>query len=63
MSIRDNMLTDEVKKSGFGAGVMDRLDGSIEQIGLTYIWKGTPPKGVEIFDSSFLPDAAARKVN
>src|SRR5690606_41492733 len=63
MSIKDNMLTDEVKKNGFGAVEMGRLDGSIEQIGLTYKWKGTPPKGSDIFDSSFLPDAAARKVN
>src|SRR5690606_21783794 len=63
MAIRDNIMTDEVKKNGFGAVEMARLDGSIEQIGLTYKWKGTPPKGVEIFDSSFLPDAAARKVN
>ena len=63
MAIKDNILTDEVKKNGFGAVVMSRLDGSIEQIGLTYKWKGTPPKGADIFDPSFLPDAAARKVN
>ena len=63
MAIRDNMLTGEVKKNGFGAVEMGRLDGSIEQIGLTYKWKGTPPKGSDIFDASFLPDAATRKVN
>lgn len=63
MAIRDNMLTDEVKKNGFGAVDLGRLDKSIELIGLTHKWKGTPPKGTEIFDASFLPNEAARKVN
>ncbi len=61
MSIRDNMLTDEVKKNGFGAVEMARLEQSIEQIGLTYKFKAAPPKAEDIFDASFLPDAAARK--
>jgi len=62
MSIKDNMLTDEVKKNGFGAVDMARLDGSIDQIALTFTFKAKP-KGADIFDASFLPDAAARKVN
>jgi NitT/TauT family transport system substrate-binding protein len=56
------MLTDEVKKNGFGAVDMARLDGSIDQIALTFTFKAKP-KGADIFDPSFLPDAAARKVN
>jgi NitT/TauT family transport system substrate-binding protein len=63
MAIRDNIITPEVKKNGFGAVDMAKLDKSIEQIGLTYKFKGTPPKGSEVFDASFLPDAAARKVD
>jgi NitT/TauT family transport system substrate-binding protein len=63
MAIKDNIITDEVKKNGYGAIVPARLDGAIEQIGLTYKWKGTPPKAGDIFDASFLPDAAARKAN
>ena len=63
MAIKDNIITDEVKKNGFGAIVPARLDGAIEQIGLTYKWKGTPPKAGDIFDASFLPAAAERKAN
>ena len=62
MAIKDNIITDEVKKNGFGAVEMDRLDKSIEQIALTYKFKAQP-KGADIFDPSFLPDAAARKAN
>jgi NitT/TauT family transport system substrate-binding protein len=61
MAIKDNIITDEVKKNGFGAIVPARLDDAIEQIGLTYKWKSAPPKSGDIFDASFLPDAAARK--
>jgi NitT/TauT family transport system substrate-binding protein len=63
MAIRDNIITPEVKKNGFGAVDMAKLDQSIEQIGLTYKFKGTPPKASDVFDASFLPDAAARKVD
>jgi NitT/TauT family transport system substrate-binding protein len=63
MAIRDNILTDEVKKNGFGGVLMGRLDESIEQIALTYTFKGAKPKGSDIFDASFLPPEAARKVN
>jgi NitT/TauT family transport system substrate-binding protein len=63
MAIRDNILTDEVKKNGYGAIEMDRLDKSIDQIALTYTFKGAKPKGADIFDPSFLPPAAQRKAN
>jgi len=62
MAIKDNIVTDEVKKIGYGAIEMDRLDKSIDQIGLTYTFKAKP-KGADIFDSSFLAPAAQRKVN
>ena len=61
---RVNMIvTDEVKKNGFGAVDMDRLDKSVEQIALTYQFKNAKPKGADVFDASFLPDAGARKAN
>lgn len=62
MALRDNILTDEVKKNGFGGVDLARLDASIDQIALTYNFKAKP-KGADVFDPSFLPDAAARKVN
>jgi len=62
MAIKDNMLTDEVKKNGYGAVDLARLDGAIDQIALTFAFK-EKPKAADIFDASFLPDAAARKAN
>ncbi len=62
MAIKDNIMTDEVKKNGFGAVDLARLDGAIEQIALTFSFKAKP-KGAEIFDASFLPAADTRKAN
>ena len=63
MAIKDNIVTPEVKKNGFGAVEMDRLDKSVDQIALTYQFKNAKPKGADIFDASFLPAAAARKAD
>jgi NitT/TauT family transport system substrate-binding protein len=61
IALRDNILTPEVKKNGFG-GVEDaRLDQSIDQIALTYQFKNPKPKSADAFDSSFLPPMADRK--
>src|SRR5690606_37987729 len=62
MAIKDNIMTDEVKKNGFGAVEMARLDTAIDQIALTFTFK-SKPKAADIFDPSFLPDAAARKAD
>lgn len=62
MAIRDNIITPEVKANGYGGVDLARLDASIDQIALTYTFKAKP-KGADIFDSSFLPDAAERKAN
>jgi len=63
IALKDNILTPEVKKNGFGAVDMDRLDKSVDQIALTYQFKAAKPKGSDVFDPSFLPDAALRKVD
>jgi len=63
MAIHDNILTPEVNADGYGAVRMDRLAQSIDQIALTYDFKNGKPKGPEVFDASFLPPAAERKVN
>jgi NitT/TauT family transport system substrate-binding protein len=62
MAIRDNIITPEVRANGFGAVDRVRLEESINQIGLTYTYKAKP-KVEEIFDASFLPPAAERRVN
>jgi NitT/TauT family transport system substrate-binding protein len=62
MAIKDNILTDEVKKNGFGGVDLARLDAAIDQIALTFNFKAKP-KAADIFDASFLPAAADRKAN
>ena len=62
MAIRDNIVTPEVKAHGYGAVDVARLTESIDQIGLVYTFK-TKPKAEDIFDASFLPPAAERKVH
>src|SRR5437764_15042845 len=61
LALKDNILTPEVKKNGYGGVDMDRLDKSVDQIALTYQFKNAKPKGADVFDASFLPPAAERK--
>jgi NitT/TauT family transport system substrate-binding protein len=61
IALKENILTPEVKKNGFGGVEEDRLDKSIDQIALTYQFKNAKPKGSDVFDASFLPSAADRK--
>ena len=63
IALKDIIITPEVKKIGFGAVDADRLDKSIEQIGLTYQFKNAKPKGSEVFDASFLPADQERKLD
>jgi NitT/TauT family transport system substrate-binding protein len=63
IALKDNILTPEVKKNGFGGVDEARLDQSVDQIALTYTFKNAKPKGAEIFDPSYLPDAALRKAD
>lgn len=62
MALRDNILTPEVKANGYGGVDFARLDQSIDQIALTFNFKAKP-RAMDIFDASFLPAAAERKVN
>jgi NitT/TauT family transport system substrate-binding protein len=63
MVIRDNIVTPEVKANGYGGIDDERFAGAIDQIALTYKFKSAKPKPEDIFDASYLPPAAARKVN
>jgi NitT/TauT family transport system substrate-binding protein len=40
----------------------ERLERSIDQIAVTYKFKDDKPKGSDVFDASFLPPAAERKL-
>jgi NitT/TauT family transport system substrate-binding protein len=62
MAIRDNILTPEVKADGYGTVNMTRLEEAIAQLALTHTFK-VRPKAEDVFDPSFLPPAADRKVH
>jgi NitT/TauT family transport system substrate-binding protein len=62
MALHDNIVTPEVKQNGFGGVELARLDKSIDQIALTFDFK-SKPKAADVFDPSFLPPAADRKVD
>jgi NitT/TauT family transport system substrate-binding protein len=63
IALKDNIITPEAKKIGFGAVDGDRLDKSIDQIALTYQFKNAKPKGGDVFDASFLPAEKDRKLD
>jgi NitT/TauT family transport system substrate-binding protein len=63
MAIRDNIVTPEVKANGYGGIDRARFAGAIDQIALTYKFKTAKPKLEDIFDASYLPVAADRKIN
>jgi NitT/TauT family transport system substrate-binding protein len=59
MAIRDNILTPEVRTSGYGSVDIERFEQAIDQIGLAYKFKAKPSVA-DIFDPSFLPPAGER---
>jgi len=61
MAIRDNILTPEVKANGYGSVDSTRLQAAIDQIALSFKLK-SKPNLPDIFDESFLPPAADRRV-
>jgi NitT/TauT family transport system substrate-binding protein len=62
MAISNNIVTPEVRADGYGAVAPARFEEAIEQLALTYTFKAKP-KPEDIFDASFLPPLAERKVN
>jgi NitT/TauT family transport system substrate-binding protein len=58
LALRDNILA-----NGFGGVDLARLGRAIDQIALTYAFKSARPQAGDIFDVSFLPPAAERKVD
>jgi NitT/TauT family transport system substrate-binding protein len=63
IAIRDNIVTPEVNANGYGGIDSERFERGIGQIALTYKFKAAKPKPEDIFDASYLPPAADRKVN
>ncbi len=61
MAIKQNIVTDEVRQNGLGGVDIARLQQSMSQIADTYEFTNRPAV-FDIFDSSFLPEAAERMV-
>jgi NitT/TauT family transport system substrate-binding protein len=62
IALDENILTPEVKMNGYGGIDLARFETAIDQIGLTYAFKAKPKAG-DVFDPSFLPSAAERRVD
>ncbi len=60
--ISDNILTDEVKRSGIGGIDRTRFERSIDQLAEDYKFKKRP-SAADIFDDSFLPPLDGRLIN
>jgi NitT/TauT family transport system substrate-binding protein len=62
IAIRDTIVTQEVRANGLGDIDAARFADAIEQLGQSYKFKAKP-EPADIFDRSFLPAEAERKVN
>jgi NitT/TauT family transport system substrate-binding protein len=60
--LSDNILTREVKRDGIGDIAQQRFDSSVQQIAVDYKFRKTPAV-TDIFDATFLPPTAQRKIN
>jgi NitT/TauT family transport system substrate-binding protein len=60
--IRDNIITDEVKRNGIGGIDPARFDRSIGQIAEDFKFHKRPT-AADIFDDSFLPPLGDRVIN
>ena len=62
MAIRDNIVTPAVKADGYGDVDPQRFAAALDQLALTYHFKAKD-KAAAVFDPSFLPPAAERRVS
>jgi NitT/TauT family transport system substrate-binding protein len=62
MAIKDNVVTAEMRANGLGAVDEMRLNEALDQIALVSAFRSRP-KPSDVFDASFLPPPAERKIN
>lgn len=62
LALERNFVTDDVRKNGLGDVDMQRLEKSIDQIGLTFKYTNKP-KASDIFTAEFLPAREQRLVD
>jgi NitT/TauT family transport system substrate-binding protein len=63
MVIHDNIITPEVKANGYGGIDDERFARAIDQLALAYKFKSAKPTPQDIFDASYLPPVADRRIN
>jgi NitT/TauT family transport system substrate-binding protein len=61
MAIQDNIVTEEAQINGLGGVDAKRLANAIDQLAQTFKFK-IKPEPSDVFDASFLPPEAERKV-
>jgi NitT/TauT family transport system substrate-binding protein len=63
LTIESTIDTPAARKNGIGAVDMERLQRTIDQVALAYkLPPENVPEAAEVFDSSFLPEADARRI-
>ncbi|MET0879880.1 MAG: ABC transporter substrate-binding protein [Tardiphaga sp.] len=62
IAIRDNILTDDVRRDGLGGIDPARLESAIGEIAEDFTFRRRPTAS-DIFDDSFLPGSVGRKIN
>ena len=60
--LRDNIVTNEVKRHGIGGVTADRFGKSVDQIAADFKFRNRPALQ-DIFDGAFLPDEGSRKID
>ena len=60
--LRDNIVTNEVKRDGIGAVTAERFDKSLDQIAFDYKFRQRPALK-DVFDGAFLPEQGSRKID
>lgn len=61
-ALRDNILTDEVKRNGFGGVEAKRFESALTQLGEDFKFR-KPLTAGDLFDDTFLPPKDARATN
>jgi NitT/TauT family transport system substrate-binding protein len=61
-ALRDSVATPEAMANGLGGVEAERFDKALDQIGTAYGYKNRP-KLADVFDNSFLPPEAERKLD
>ena len=61
LALDANIVTDYVKENGFGGIDSKRMDTALEQLAITYEFKGKPDASL-YFTDAYLPDASLRQI-